>query len=153
MVPTDTTHLLHKIENENITFSVYRYDQAILHIEIKGSSSFASDRFRLKTIIRNIVSNAFKYNRDDVESWVKINVELDDAEAVIRIVDNGQGIRKTELEKVFGMFHRSNESSDGTGLGLYIVKELVDKLKGDIKLESEFGSGTSIELRIPNLLS
>ena len=69
----------------------------------------------------------------------------------IKIEDNGIGIPEKEKAKVFNMFYRANEQSKGSGLGLYIVKETVEKLEGTITLKSEEGQGTTFEIYLPNL--
>jgi signal transduction histidine kinase len=64
--------------------------------------------------------------------------------------DNGIGIKKEYVKKVFDMFYRATEKSQGSGLGMYIVKQAVDKLKGSIKVKSTFGKGTTIKITLPN---
>lgn len=118
---------------------------------IYGESPFYSDLFRLKTILRNLISNAIKYARKEAESTVHIKVTIDSNFCEIAVEDNGQGIRQSELERIFDMFHRANESSDGSGLGLYIVKELIDKLGGNIKVSSTYGKGSVFMLQLPSL--
>jgi signal transduction histidine kinase len=67
------------------------------------------------------------------------------------IHDNGKGIPKKHMRHVFKMFYRATDQNAGSGLGLYIVKEAVDKLNGSIKLNSEEGKGTEVDLIIPSL--
>lgn len=67
----------------------------------------------------------------------------------IEIQDNGEGISEKHLSKVFDMFYRATTTSVGTGLGLYICKEIVAKLKGSISLISEVGKGTTVTIQIP----
>ena len=64
--------------------------------------------------------------------------------------DNGIGIAKEYQNDVFNMFFRGTENAEGSGLGLYIVKQTVDKMKGQISLESDYGKGTEIVLKVPN---
>jgi signal transduction histidine kinase len=82
---------------------------------------------------------------------VEIHVEVSEASADIFIRDNGIGIDKDNQGKVFDMFYRVSNKSIGSGLGLYIVKEAVEKLNGVIQLESETGKGTEFSIRLPNL--
>jgi signal transduction histidine kinase len=65
-------------------------------------------------------------------------------------MDNGIGIRKEHLKKVFDMFYRATEKSQGSGLGMYIVKQAIDKLKGSVEIKSTFGKGTTIKIVLPN---
>jgi signal transduction histidine kinase len=68
----------------------------------------------------------------------------------LTISDNGIGISPEQQPKVFDMFHRATEISTGSGLGLFIVKEVVDKLNGQISLQSVFGKGSTFSISIPN---
>ncbi len=71
-------------------------------------------------------------------------------ETNIVIEDNGIGIDKESQSRIFDMFYRVSHESVGSGLGLYIVKEAVNKLNGDMKVESEIGAGTTFLIKIPN---
>jgi signal transduction histidine kinase len=75
---------------------------------------------------------------------------MSDTETGIIVKDNGIGISKENQEKIFDMFYRVSENSVGSGLGLYIVKEIVEKLDGKIEVESEPGKGTAFSIHIPN---
>jgi signal transduction histidine kinase len=81
---------------------------------------------------------------------MKINVTVDKEKAVINFEDNGIGIDQEYISRVFDMFFRATMQREGAGLGLYIVKETVDKLKGTIRIESEMGEGTRFFIEIPN---
>jgi signal transduction histidine kinase len=70
--------------------------------------------------------------------------------ATLEIADNGIGIPNDQKSKIFDMFYRATEQGEGSGLGLYIVKEMLEKLGGDITIDSEPGQGTRITLSIPN---
>jgi signal transduction histidine kinase len=69
----------------------------------------------------------------------------------ITLADNGIGIRPEYLDKVCNMFFRATEKAEGSGLGLYIVKQTVEKLKGTIHIRSTYGAGTEMEITLPNL--
>jgi signal transduction histidine kinase len=83
------------------------------------------------------------------DPYIHANVVVSPSEAAITIQDNGQGIASEHIDKIFKMFYRAAESSDGSGIGLYIVKEVVQKLGGTIEVRSELGKGTTFSLRIP----
>ncbi|MFN8889072.1 MAG: sensor histidine kinase, partial [Cyclobacteriaceae bacterium] len=117
---------------------------------IEGNE-FYSDPWRIGEIFRNLISNAIKYrdfNKND--SHIRIMIKIAPDRASILFEDNGIGISKADLTKIFDMFYRASEQSDGSGLGLYIVKNAVDKLGGILKVTSEIGKGTSFELKLPN---
>ena len=121
-------------------------------IEVDDRPVFHTDGYRLSVIINNIVSNAIKYrdiHKDHNELRVKI--DLTDRELTLTFTDNGIGIPNEYLPRIFGMFFRATERSEGAGLGLYIVRETVDKLQGTIQVESTNGEGTSFKITIPNM--
>ena len=118
----------------------------------KGNK-FYSDPNRLQLIVSNLLGNSIKYSKEDKDIICQIQVRIivEDKEATLVFEDNGQGIDQTAIPKIFDMFYRANTSSDGSGLGLYLVKETVEKLGGKIKINSTLGIGTSVEVRLPNL--
>ncbi|MEM7107617.1 MAG: PAS domain-containing sensor histidine kinase, partial [Bacteroidota bacterium] len=125
-------------------------DKIKVSVDIKGSE-FYSDPWRVNEIFRNLISNAIKYvDVDKPENFVRLDVNLTESEAVITIKDNGIGISESTLPKIFNMFYRATESSEGSGIGLYIVKNAVDKLQGSIKIESEEEVGTTFKIGLPN---
>ena len=108
------------------------------------------DKLRLGIVFSNLISNAFKYqNTKSEESYLNINVSYKYRLLKITFEDNGIGIAKKYIDSVFDMFFRATEKSEGSGLGMYIVKQAVDKLKGTIIIESKLKVGTKIEIRIP----
>ncbi|MFY0671956.1 MAG: HAMP domain-containing histidine kinase [Bacteroidia bacterium] len=121
-----------------------------IRLQVHAAIVVNTDRFRLKTILKNLISNSIKYSKN-VNSWVEINhKDLGNKLNRITVADNGQGIPKEHLENVFKMFHRANLRSKGSGLGLYIVKEAASKINGNINLESEEGKGTTVTLEFAN---
>lgn len=124
-----------------------------MHITIqqKESVPFQSDSMTLRLIVANIISNAFKYYNPVVNSFLKINISVSAKRALITVADNGIGIKKEYLSKISQMFFRATEKSEGSGLGMYIVKQAVDKLDGQMKIESTYGKGTTIRLEVPNI--
>ena len=117
---------------------------------IKQYEKFISDSRRLSIIINNLVSNAVKYSDPAKEnSWINISVIVADNHATIEVSDNGIGIEESQLDKIFTMFYRATSSATGSGLGLYIIKETVDKLNGYITINSKKGDGTSMKVVIP----
>lgn len=108
------------------------------------------DRNRTMIILNNLISNAIKYHRQDGKSrWIKTSVIKTKSILSVMVADNGQGIQEDRKERVFEMFYRGTERSQGSGLGLYIVKEAVEKMYGKIHVESTEGVGTSFYVTIP----
>jgi signal transduction histidine kinase len=119
-------------------------------IDITGDSMVYTDQTRLSTIIKNLASNAAKYRNLTLDDNL-IRFELRQTEHAMhfKVVDNGIGIPDGEKEKVFQMFYRVSTDRIGTGLGLFIVKEITNKLNGEINLESKIDFGTSVEITLP----
>ena len=108
------------------------------------------DKLRLSIIFSNLISNAFKYrNRKMKLSFLKINVSYTNRLLLIVFEDNGIGIAKKYLNNVFDMFFRATEKSDGSGLGMYIVKQAIDKLNGTVTIDSKLKVGTTVTIKIP----
>jgi len=120
-------------------------------IDITNNTSIHSDKNRLLTIFNNLVSNAIRYQNHKITNpFVSIKIDSTETETNITISDNGIGIAKESHPKIFDMFYRVSSESVGSGLGLYIVKEAVNKLNGIITVESEIGTGTTFFIKIPN---
>ena len=140
-----TTNLKYMSANEKSV------KQVKIDIDINEDVKFHSDKSRLNVVLNNLISNAIRYQNPKADDpFVNIKVDTSDTEANIVVRDNGIGISKELHDKIFEMFYRVSESSVGSGLGLYIVKETVGKLNGSIQVESEPGKGTSINILIPN---
>lgn len=122
-------------------------------IRIEGIE-FYSDQWRISEIFRNLISNAIKYRQlisNTPEVMVKIHV--DHLRADISFSDNGIGIDEKNLTRIFEMFYRATEQSDGSGIGLYIVKNAVEKLGGQISVASKPGHGTRFNIVLPNRIN
>ncbi|HEY0741799.1 MAG TPA: MASE1 domain-containing protein [Chryseosolibacter sp.] len=119
-------------------------------VNVKQEEAFYSDKWRLKVILNNIISNSIRY-RNGKEPVIKVNVSVNRDGAVVEIEDNGKGIAREHLSKVCNMFYRATDDGAGSGLGLYIVKETIDKLNGSMKIDSEVGRGTMVRMNIPPL--
>jgi signal transduction histidine kinase len=112
---------------------------------------FYSDFQRVKLLLYNILKNCFDFI-DNNKSQNLVDVEfICSAEKVnIKIFDNGIGVSKGNIDKIFNLFYRGSDRSKGSGLGLFESKEIVVRLGGQINLNSEYTLGTSIEIEIPN---
>lgn len=125
------------------------------NLEIKTKISqpvrYVSDLTRVRIILNNLISNAIKYRRHHLShSFVDIRIWVDEENAYIEIEDNGEGVDQDKLGRIFDMFYRASEKSEGSGLGLYIVKDVVEKLNGTIEVVSEKGVGTTFTVTLPN---
>jgi len=109
-----------------------------------------TDESRMHMILNNLLSNAIKYRdqeRNNAEIVVSSRAEKD--HWTLDIEDNGQGIDEHEKGKIFQMFYRANEQSDGSGLGLFIVAEAVEKLNGTVEVKSQPKEGSRFTLKFP----
>ncbi|MES2006344.1 MAG: hybrid sensor histidine kinase/response regulator [Bacteroidota bacterium] len=120
-------------------------------VNVNQRAVFTCDAFRLSLILNNLISNAVKYQRQDESNpKVVLTAEVDEKQATIHIADNGVGIIEEHLNKIFQIFFRSTDFKNGLGIGLYIVKEALTRIGGEISVKSEFGKGTAFTLTIPN---
>jgi signal transduction histidine kinase len=113
----------------------------------------STDPVRLKAILANLLSNAFKFKRPHSKEShsVEVSVSPTSKGVDITVRDNGEGIKEEYQEKIFEMFFRATDTVQGTGLGLYIVKENLASINGELTFESTYGTGTTFTLEIPNL--
>jgi PAS domain S-box-containing protein len=122
-------------------------------VKIEGID-FYSDPWRISEILRNLISNAIKYRKLDIpDAEISIKILVDHLRAEISFADNGIGIDETNLARIFEMFYRATEQSDGSGIGLYIVKNAVDKLGGQITVASQLNQGTRFNIVLPNRIN
>ncbi|HVZ97651.1 MAG TPA: 7TM diverse intracellular signaling domain-containing protein, partial [Chitinophagaceae bacterium] len=120
-------------------------------VEVYQDGKFYSDKTRLSIIINNLISNALRYHDPKKDKpYLKITIIADAQHAKIEVADNGLGIDQKHLENIFAMFYRADEASRGSGIGLYIVKNAVEKLGGTISVESAVNTGTKFTIDIPN---
>jgi signal transduction histidine kinase len=111
---------------------------------------FFSDIKRIEVVLGNLLINAVSYRSHDRELIIGVEVSTSDDDVVIVIKDNGIGIKEEVLPKIYNMFYRGTEASQGAGLGLYIVKEIVEKLNGKIIITSMAGICTTVTVTIPS---
>ena len=130
------------------------HDAAIrFELEVRQLSEFYGDAMRLQVVLNNLISNAIKYQKSEGEDrYVRLTVDAGHESALIRVSDNGIGISEDHLENIFKLFFRTENSQgrQGTGIGLYIVKESVEKMGGTIQVYSSPGEGTTFEIAISN---
>ena len=123
-------------------------------LEVQGPDEICSDGYRINTVLRNVISNAVKYQRKDIpEPGVKVTIRHSAMDVLIEISDNGVGIPESSLPRVFDMFYRGASAQVGTGLGLYICKEVLNKLGGTIRIRSEVNKGTVINIIFPKQIN
>lgn len=136
------------------SFEQLHFMDQLDYIECKVSVAndllFINDRQRTSVILNNLISNAIKYA--DVEKskpFIEVRVEKCDKGIHLYVADNGDGIGEEQLPKIFDMFYRATLRSTGSGIGLYIVNEIIQKMHGHITVSSETGVGTTFKVMLP----
>jgi signal transduction histidine kinase len=120
-----------------------------IEIDCDDSITLYADENKLRQIITNLLSNSIKYSPKTVTILIRCN--MDSNQLCLSISDNGFGIRKSELENIFNAYYRVKNTPliEGNGLGLSIVKKLVELHKGTIQISSEYKKGTTVALYFP----
>jgi signal transduction histidine kinase len=118
-----------------------------MNINLPGTVN--SDRFVLNSILQNLIENAIEYRMNKSDSYVSVAASKKNNMLEILVSDNGVGIKPEFHDSVFEMFYRGHTGSEGSGLGLSIVSNGVEKLGGQITLSSVYKEGTSFKLIIP----
>jgi signal transduction histidine kinase len=132
-------HVRGKLDEINAIVEVQR-DMPIIHC----------DRLRLVEVIQNLVENAAKYSNPNSQSRIEIGSQLDsENQVVFHIRDNGIGIAPKYHENIFGLFNKLNATSEGTGIGLTLVKRIIEVHGGHIWVESETGKGATFYFTLP----
>ncbi|QOG04715.1 PAS domain-containing sensor histidine kinase [Flavobacterium sp. MDT1-60] len=120
-------------------------------IEVREQQPFYTDRLRFNTVLENLISNAIKYHKkEESNRYIKIFGYSDHESLHLTIADNGIGIAPEYHKKIYDMFFRLS-GKDGSGIGLYIVKDTIEILQGSIKVQSEKGAGTTFTITLKNL--
>ena len=135
-------------------FETLKFNSGADSIEIENElgSTFVmvTDKARLQIVLFNLISNAIQYrDTNKSRSYIKISNTEKSESLILNLDDNGIGIDPQHHAKVYNMFYRASENSKGSGLGLYIAKETMDKLGGTISLQSVLGQGTRFSLELP----
>ena len=127
-------------------------DKIEKRVEIVQKVPLYSDSKRLSILLSNLISNAIRYHNLILDApFITIRGKVKKKEVKLEIIDNGKGIGKQYLNNIFEMFFRASDDSKGSGLGLYIVKETVNKLNGHVSVTSEVGKGSVFTIVFPNL--
>jgi signal transduction histidine kinase len=120
-------------------------------VEVVPGPPFVGDHFHISIVLGNLVSNAVKYqDLRKPQAWVRVRVETSAADCLISVEDNGVGIAQVHRDRIFELFYRASHQSFGSGLGLYITRNAVEKMKGVIDVETEEDVGTRFLVRLPN---
>lgn len=140
-----------KVLDQHLEYA--RTNKIKFRVRVSQEQKFVSDHLRITLILEHLIQNAVIFqDLKKTEKFVDIDVRVTPKYATIEVCDNGEGISKESMHDIFQMFYRSSESSKGSGLGLYIVQEAVNKLEGEISVASSKGVGSNFVIKIPNNL-
>ncbi|QNK61484.1 hybrid sensor histidine kinase/response regulator [Pedobacter sp. PAMC26386] len=136
--------------DEMIDLYAYSDRDTQFNLNINQTHPFMGDSFRIEVILGNLISNAIKYQKESGHhKVVDISIDSNLLSAEISITDNGLGILNEHLEKIFTQFFKA-KNNKGSGLGLFIVKEALNKIDGTIAVSSSLNHGTTFKITIPN---
>jgi signal transduction histidine kinase len=149
--------ILTKVNFSNLIEDVIQHNKYLENthkVKIKTEIGIARpieiDKSRVSRVLNNLVSNAIKYNDVSKENpMVMITAKLVDQALIITVEDSGRGIRNEIKDRVFNMFYRGTDQATGSGLGLYIAREMVVKMNGSITFTSQPGQGTTFTVTLP----
>jgi signal transduction histidine kinase len=131
--------------------AVHLPDGISLSLDVDGPPRLVSDENKLRQVLVNLVDNAIKYSPGG--GRVELRVGGRGGACVIDVADEGLGISADELERIFEKFYRLDPQQThgvgGTGLGLYICRELVDRMQARLSVESEPGLGSTFRVELP----
>jgi signal transduction histidine kinase len=158
----------YKVKRGELTISSVKFDKLLEEVKgiyaiemmekkinceivVSQNEEFRSDKLVLLIVIQNLLSNSIKYQKHDNPSkHILLSATVNRGEVVITVKDNGIGIGKEFQPRVFEMFFRASSQAMGSGIGLYNAKMALNKLGGEITIESDTGQGTTFILKIPS---
>ncbi|MGY2134490.1 PAS domain-containing protein [Hymenobacter sp. HD11105] len=121
-----------------------------LVVEVAATPPIHFAEKNLRSLVYNLLSNAVKYRHPDRTPHVDVRAHVRDGHTVLEVHDNGLGLDPTHLPKLFTMFQRFHDHVEGTGIGLYMVKRMVDNAGGRIEVHSQLGAGTTFLVFLPH---
>jgi signal transduction histidine kinase len=132
---------------------IKRFCRVAKRILVDEVSEFVGDQYRITIILNGLLSNALKFSdHAKTDPYISVRIQMEGQSLTIQVKDNGIGINNELQPHIFKMFYRGSDKAEGAGLGLFVVKEVVEKLGGTINLQSEEGVGTEVLVTIPNYL-
>jgi PAS domain S-box-containing protein len=120
-----------------------------LDVELGDCLPLVFSEKNLRLVVYNLLSNALKYRHPDRPPLVRLTCTREGNCQLLRVQDNGLGLSSAQQTRLFGLFQRMHSHIEGTGIGLYMVKKIVENASGTIAVESELGQGTTFTLAFP----
>ena len=129
----------------DLTFIIKSSDARII-LDVEKFPCVFSSRKNLRSVIYNLLSNSIKYRHPDRNPEIHLACDEDDVYTIISVKDNGLGIDIKKEHKLFAMFGRLHNHVEGTGVGLYMVKKIIENAGGKIEVESEVDKGSTFKV-------
>lgn len=140
-------HLASLVDDIKLDFSwIIQESNAKIQVDLSEIEEFRFSSKNLRSIFYNLISNSLKYRSPDRNPIIKIGGKKDLNFHIITVEDNGLGMDLAQKDFVFGMFKRLHNHVEGSGIGLFIVKKIMDQVGGKIKVESKVGEGSTFTL-------
>jgi signal transduction histidine kinase len=121
-----------------------------LHVDVAPTPTLTFSEKNLRSVIHNLLSNAFKYHAPTRPATVTVRSRVDAPYLVLEVQDNGLGLDLSGAHELFGLFRRFHTHVEGTGVGLHMVKKLVENAGGKIEVASKLGQGSTFSVYFPH---
>ena len=121
-----------------------------LVVDVVGTPAIHFAEKNLRSVVYNLLSNAAKYRSPDRAPHVDVRAHVRAGHALLEVHDNGLGLAPAQLARLFGMFQRFHDHVEGIGIGLYMVKRMVENAGGRIEVHSQLGAGTTFFVHLPH---
>lgn len=119
---------------------------AQIEVDVTACDAIRFSEKNMRSVLYNLLSNAIKYRDPDRTPVVKISCEISGAYTLLKVQDNGLGMKPSGVAKIFSMFTRLHDHVEGSGIGLYMVKKIVENAEGRIEVDSKIGQGTTFSV-------
>jgi signal transduction histidine kinase len=118
-------------------------------VEVAECPPFPLSEKNLRSVVYNLLSNALKYHAPERRPQVRLHAHCTDQYLLLTVQDNGLGLDQAGQQKLFGMFQRLHDHVEGSGIGLYMVKRMIENAGGHIEVKSQLGVGSTFLVYLP----
>jgi signal transduction histidine kinase/ligand-binding sensor domain-containing protein len=121
-------------------------------VAVRNGLLLENDPKRFELVLKNLISNAIKYHDlKKADPWVRISAEQNgDNGILLEVADNGKGIERSHIGRIFEMYFRASSDAKGSGLGLHLTQDAVKRMRGKIEVRSAFQEGTTFRVTLPS---
>jgi signal transduction histidine kinase len=146
-LPTEPVNLAAVVRNVRLDLEpLIQSTGAQLLVDVEAVPTVLFSEKNLRSVVFNLLSNALKYRAPDRPPQVRLHARPNGAGAVLEVEDNGLGLDGANEQRLFGMFQRFHDHVEGSGIGLYMVKKMVENAGGRITVSSKLGRGTTFSV-------